>query len=1185
MLAFRVLRSSLHQTARHGDSTLIKHMWPMAVAGTQVHQLCRRQWQSDVPSDGSLHHLRQAQSAADFDACLSSIQTALACAKEGEGPGTRATGNDLHVHCINHLNLARGWVMAALTMLGKLSSRPGAGPKAAARGRQQAEAACLDAAERACSEAKAALTVARRSTRAWTPRNAAQAAEALHLPSFDRLLAALRWWGLRRPPQGSAPSKVLEAASTSVAAARAHGKQLVSAAAWSTLTPPNPDLALHSMPLSRATELLAALSKAGVPGDAVPSSLLQSVCAALGDLAAEYAPVPPSSADDGRSSLQAASLHITRLSLTLPSEAVPRSQVLTWMASTCGAIAQLDRGHHTATQHGDSVEVLVERLPAFLRSSLSERTEALALVAGAAPRAAGRQDRGAANASATAAAAAAVLLGSNPDAPFLPQEVDAVVACFGLAGRQGTNLDALGQVAQAVVHRRRAGFLPHCTAAQLAAASAALAAVYSDVAPPALRHLAHMCVHQLFVRCTADAGESSALSPVEAAELLHVLRPVLRGSPHAFGVDTSFGEAVVRMEASEGWGSDRLHAAMRGRVGPTGQYFPHSYPAEPAQKQLSKMPLASVARVVDAVVGRVIQAIKSDPSSVPVPLALQTLATAHALGEAHASMAASTCGAPRAFEQEGGSRDLGNPAWRPWEGVPEHRAPAWLQEAEQLCDSLQAARKREERGSYRGDLARMLTPVQFWWNGLFPAGLFNVSPRGSSRARPTQASAAAAAFASMPDRTQATVALYSLLLMRALHRVSRDYRRVGSQYFTAASTHELPPTVQSELAASVNVTELGMRRAALAAWAPSSFGYSDDALLRAAAPRRQGAGFVPDVGAAGEEADELPDFSSTSASDLSDGWLHSSSDDGDTVEDLGRFRLAGAPQSMLRAARVNTLAAARLRHFDECSLAHLSWVIADAMFLLRRQAKVNALLGAAASWALVSGTAPPSAQAAAEVLQSNPHIADQAAALLVDASMHSMRASCIALLEAAAAGQVGESKSISGFGELPGRVLGTLRALHCRHSAMAPQAKLREVLLQTYPLPVSAFAAAHGQWGSSPRSDTAQHLKEHAHFLSSFAPLSGKMASVVDATDALASDMYLLAPDVLCGMLLVSGLHEFGLHYRLQRVVPAPASQSSVTDPRQLFPRRVRCASNPTPFKESNLQAQIAAVQTWGTKA
>ena len=955
-------------------------------------------------------------------------------------------------------------------------------------------------------------------------------------------------------------------------------RQLLSGVAWNAIGAGREAASIYSLPLREATDLLQALAKGGLRREDVPTPLMQSVCAALRDAMASLASRAPSNVGGERgpthrpSQEQDRLLHVTHLSLELPGGPSNRTAVLAWVAQATQALHVL----RVPPSFFDTLSGFHSDLLPFLEQSVNTRTEALQLLQGLG----GDKD-------ATAATAAA-LLGADRGANsgFTPLEVDAfIAACKVHEAAPAQQLEMLDAVAAASVARVRQGFVASADTAQLRGLAASLGRMYSDTTPPHLRHLAHMCAQQLYVRvgewrsAVEGGGETppAALHPRDACAILHSLTRVLRGSPHNYGVDTSHGHKVATVAAAEGWAEDAVANALRGQVSSTGHYHSISVGAPPSIKQLSKMPIDSASRVCAAVAQAA--ALAMHRGELPVPTALGAMGTLTALGEAHGSVASSTCSGQ---DVDTRSRGPGNgPVWKPWSRGKAAKAAEWPAATAEEARRLRAAgAAAHSDGGFRSDLARMLSASHFWWQDLFANGLSDAGPGKQKQTKSSAIKHTLKALSAEPTVAHAVTNVYTLVLFRALRLAVLDYRRIAKEYFHCAAGGSLPQTAIHSLTGGTESQVLSVRYAAERQWGPSAFGFSDEGGRR---PHRL------ELGKPTHDVDGFSDSgSSAAASSDSEGWLFSDADDtAQDAEASSRFRLQYAPSDELRAARVDAGAAARVRHFDECMTAAHAWVLVDSMWLLKRQAQVASTVQSAAAFVDSTATGDESEddngiRAVLDLcLGRDTDVPHHIAQLLVGADMHQFRAAVIRMLELCAArlqsqtGQGNEggadSKGKSMLASIK-RILGPLRALHCRHTGQAAAASLRDAILQQHPAPASFYAATLGA-GLVP---APKAVEDQASELLKYPPvvLAGG-SSVEDATGGLLQSLFMLPPDALCGLAATLGTHEFNVHYGTVKLTPSRA----VKRHDQLFGARVQRKRQTEAFRVTALEAQAAALR------
>ncbi len=978
-------------------------------------------------------------------------------------------------------------------------------------------------------------------------------------------------------------------------------RQLLSAVSWNAIGAGRDAASIQTLPLRDAVQLLSGLAKSGVRREDVPTPLMQSVCAALRDAMQAHI----GSSTDGASTkpgghptaLQDRLLHVTHLYLDLPGGPSNRSALLAWVTQTSEALHALR-----------VPPSLFETLPGFfsdclpfLKLAIDKRTEALQLLQNLNGR------------DATASAAAALLAADAQEGrDFSALEVDAfVAACETHQGAAAQQLEMLDAVAASSIARVRQGFVASADTQQLKDLSRTLGAMYSDTTPPHLRHLAHMCAQQLYQRVGAwraqqDGGEQSAsgpsedaLHPSDACDVLRSLTRVLRGSPHVYGVDTSYGNKVASLARTEKWSDAAVANALRGRVGPTGHY--HSLlPAAPLSiKQLSKMQVDSASRVCAAVAHAAAIAVRDGQLS--TTKALSALGVLAALGEAHGGVAASTCAGQDVDRRRRGPNT--GPVWKPWSRGKSAAASSWPAAVLAEADRLESQARSGGAGAaaqsgFQSDLARMLSASSFWWQKLFPAGVSDAGggptkrPQGGAAVKANAVDSSLRALRAEETVGHAVVNVYTLVLLRALRLAMLDYRRIAKEYFVGAASGTLPQTVVQRLTGGVEGQGLSVRYAAERQWGPAAFGYSDDS--SSPAP-------LPELGASGDE-DLSPGergclFSEFSeASDSEDGWLLSDAEDEHgNSEVFSRYRLQHAPSEALRAARVDAAAAAEVRQSDECLSAAHAWVLVDAMWIMKRRKQVASTVHTAASFvqqASVSGQVElDNGVAALQDLFAHENVRAHTAALLVGANMHQFRASVLRMLELCAAiqqeqqgGASGEGGGAAGtlqtspppLGALK-QLLGPLRALHCRHTGQASTAVLRDAIAAQAPAPVSAFRTAFGSAdGSECELVGEDQPADQAQALLQMPPVSLHAgASVEAATDGLLHSLYLLPPSALCGLAVQLGAREFNLHFGTVKATP----NRDNGDRSQLFPARLHRKRQLEPFRLPALEAQVAVLR------
>jgi len=1017
----------------------------------------------------------------------------------------------------------------------------------------------------------------------WSPREAAQLAEAAALGRIASLQAHFRGKTLRDDPVRPSDAAAFQAQTcASLGTQMIATRQLLSAVAWNAIGAGREAASIHSLALRDAVELLRALAAGGLRREDVPTPLMQSVCAALRDaMHAHMAAATPGQEVPGatKSQEQDRLLHVTHLHLELPGGPSNRTAMLAWVTHTLEAL-------HTLQVPPSFFETLpgfqADFLP-FLEYAVNKRTEALQLLQGLG------DERDA------TAATAAALLGASGDSSsgFQPLEVAAfAAACKEHQGTSAQQLELLDAVAAASIARVRQGFVISADTAQLCSLASSLGGVYSDSTPPHLRHLAHMCAQQLYVRvgewrAAHEAGDAAAaaacLGPRDACTVLHSLRRVLRGSPHNYGVDTSHGHKVAATAASEKWTAAAIANALRGRVSSTGHYHSISLGAPASTKQLSKMQIDSAARVCAAVAQAAALAVHS--GDMPVTPALGAMGVLAALGEAHGSVASSTCAGHDVDVRRKGS--AGGPVWKPWSRGKSAKALQWpgqvRQEARRLRD---AADKAAKEGGFQSDLARMLCASHFWWQDLFPNGLSDSGPSGKA---PKQNKAAAIentlrALQAEPTVAHAVSNVYSLVLFRSLRLAVLDYRRIAKEYFKCAATGTLPQTAVHALTGGTESQMLSARYAAERQWGPAAFGFSDDQGSPAAGPRLGGSG-----------DDGLSDgMSSRGSSSDSEGWLLSDTED--DVQDMqifNRFRLQYAPSAELQAARVDASAAAQVRHFDECLMGAHAWILVDSMWMMKRRKQVAATVRSAAllvrnsAGAQQEGDAADNGVAAAVrlCLDDIGDVAEQITPLLVGAGMHQFRASVIRMLEHSAAllqqPTGAEERGVPAARELKApdlaaikRLLGPLRALHCRHTGQASTAALREAILAHFPAPLAMYTAAF-KGGGGPAASAASIPQQAAELVQLPPIVLPPGASVESSTGGLLHNLYMLSPEALCGLSTTLGAHEFNIHFGTLKATPSKGGRHS----EQLFGARVQRKRQTEAFRLSALEAQVAALR------
>jgi len=326
--------------------------------------------------------------------------------------------------------------------------------------------------------------------------------------------------------------------------------------------------------------------------------------------------------------------------------------------------------------------------------------------------------------------------------------------------------------------------------------------------------------------------------------------------------------------------------------------------------------------------------------------------------------------------------------------------------------------------------------------------------------------------------------------------------------------------------------------------------------------------------------------SSHGTSTDSEGWLFSDAEsDAQDVETFSRFRLQHAPSDELRAARVDATAAAQVRHFDECMTAAHAWVLVDSMWLLKRQQQVANTVQLAA--AFVRDTTPDGeslddmgVRAAMDMcLDSSSAVSQQVVPLLVGANMHQFRASVIRLLELCAARlqaapEDSGARTAARSPDLSSikRMLGPLRALHCRHTGQAAAASLRDAVLHKHPAPLAFFASSFG--ADMPRGPAT--VQEQARSLVSLPPviLPGG-SSVEESTSGLLHNLYLLPPEALCGLAAALGAHEFNIHFGTVKATPNRADKRQD----EMFGARVQRKRQTEAFRLAALEAQVGSLR------